>query len=307
MSHRFTIVGLGEALFDLLPEGDRLGGAPLNVAVHAHQLAAARGGRGVIVSRVGQDDLGQRVYDELRARGMTTDYLQSDPDRPTGTVVVDLVDGSPSYDIVEDVAWDVIQYDPDLEDLAQHCDAVCFGSLAQRDGQSRNTIYRFLDAAKRAFKLFDANLRPPFVEPSRLKRSCELADALKLNEDELPQVAEMIGVYEDDAEARIAEILKKFDLKMLVLTRGAQGTAIYPAGRDPGEGAIEGEMPEFNPQADADPVGAGDSVSAAILLGRVLRWPPDRIATLANHVGAFVAGQSGGTPTLPDALLERLK
>lgn len=303
MAHRFTIVGLGEALFDLLPEGEKLGGAPLNVAVHAHQLAQARGGRGVIVSRVGQDDLGQRVYDELHERGMTTDYLQSDPDRPTGTVVVDLSGDAVSYDIVEGVAWDIIQYDPDVEDLAQHCDAVCFGTLAQRDAQSRNTIYRFLDAARRAFKLFDVNLRPPWYDAQSVKRSTEYANGLKLNEDELPEVAEMLGVYEDDPDALVQGVMSRYDLKLMVLTRGKRGTRLIA----PGQAPVDGEMPAFTPEDHADPVGAGDSVSAAVLLGRVMRFDLERTADLANHVGAFVAGRHGPTPPLPEHLLDMVK
>lgn len=303
MPHRFTLVGFGEALFDMLPEGEKLGGAPLNVAAHAHQLAHARGGRGVIVSRVGQDDLGQRVYDELHQRGMTTDFLQSDPDRPTGTVMVELSGDEVSYDIIEGVAWDVIQYDPDLEDLALHCDAVCYGTLAQRDAQSRNSLYRFLDTAKRAFKLYDVNLRPPYFEAGWVKRSCEYATGIKLNESELPQVAEMVGVYEEDHDARVSALLKKFDLKLMVLTRGSRGTALIT----PDGNTVEGDMPAFAPGENADPVGAGDSVSAAVLLGRVLRWPPERTANVANHVGAFVAGQHGPTPTLPDHILDMVK
>jgi len=301
MQHRFTIVGLGEALFDLLPEGDRLGGAPLNVAVNAHRLAQARGGRGVVVSRVGQDALGQDVEAQLQSLDMTLDYLQTDPDRPTGTVDVDLSTGSPQYTITENVAWDVLQYDPDLEDLAQHCEAVAFGSLAQRDAQSRNTIYRFLDTARRAFKLFDVNLRPPFVDTSHIKRSCELANAVKLNEEELEQVAPMLGAYDRQMNENIAQIIREYDLSMLVLTRGENGTAIYTPDQK-----FEGDPASVEALTNqkADPVGAGDSVTAAILTAKCSRFDLQKAATLANRVGAAVASRSGGTPELPDDLLQ---
>jgi fructokinase len=184
MRYRFTIVGLGEALFDIIDGEERLGGAPLNVALHAHQLAQPRSGRGVPVSRIGQDELGKTLIRQLRDRGLDTGYIQHDPDRPTGQVFVDTdAAGQPTYDIVRGAAWDMLWFDSDLEDLAMTCNAVAFGSLAQREAQTRNTIYRFLETCRRATRLFDVNLRPPFYETRSLRRSCELADVVKLNED----------------------------------------------------------------------------------------------------------------------------
>lgn len=309
MGDRFSIVGIGEALYDLFPDGERLGGAPLNVAVHADQLAQVRGGRGVIVSRVGQDDLGERLAKELRERGLTTDYLQTDPDRLTGRVYVDFDDrGQPRFEIVRDAAWDVMQFDPDLEDLANRCEAVCFGSLAQRDAQSRSTIYRFLDATRRAVRLFDVNLRQDEFDHGRLHRSCEMANIVKLNDEELPQVASLLGLGavgqgEMDVADRQAEaLLRMFELEMLVLTRGERGTRLYT----PHE-RIDGEPASYPPAANADAVGAGDACAAAVLVGRVLRMKPQRIADLANYAGAYVASQPGATPKLPDAILEMVK
>lgn len=311
MPQGFTIVGIGEALFDVFPDESRLGGAPLNVAVHAHQLARAavgEGGRGVVVSRVGQDALGDELLRALRDRGMTTDCIQTDPDRPTGRVYVDHdIDGQPTYDIAPNAAWDNLQFDYDLEDLAQSCAAVCFGTLAQRDAQTRNTIYRFLDACSRAFRLLDANLRgpkdAPFYDARILRRSCEAATALKLNRDELPIVASLLGVGRSgDEDVMAAALLKAFPLEMVALTRGPAGTCLYTRG-----GRTEGDVPTYPAAERADPVGAGDACAAALLVGRTLRLPPPKLVDLANHCGAYVASQPGATPTLPESILQMVR
>lgn len=308
MADRFNIVGIGEALFDLFPDGERLGGAPLNVAVHANQLAQVRGGRGVVVSRVGQDELGQRLVEELRSRGMTTEFIQTDPDRPTGRVYINIKpDGEPQFEILRDAAWDVLSFEFDLEDLAYRCEAVCFGSLAQRDAQSRNAIYRFLDATRRAAKMYDVNLRGE-IDQGALRRSCEMASIVKLNERELPMVISALGMGsagrgEMDAAERQAEALvKEFGLEMVVLTRGQRGTKLITAGE-----RVEGEPASYDAAEGADAVGAGDACAAAILVGRVLRMPLEKMANLANHAGAYVASQPGATPALPDEILEMVK
>lgn len=311
MTSGFTIVGLGEALYDVFPDKRVLGGAPLNMAVHAHQLAAAHGGRGVVVSRVGQDDLGKQIAAEVTARGMSAAYLQADPDHRTGRVYVGLdAKGQPEYDIVRDVAWDWLSFDFDVDQLAQGCEAICFGSLAQRCGQSRNTIYRVLDAAKQAIRLFDVNLRQNYFDRSILHRSCEFSTAVKLNEHELPVVATTLGLPaapagaspDAAADARANALLKRYKLRLVALTRGERGTVLYsPAGR------LEGAPVSYAPEPGADPVGAGDACAAGLLNGLVLRWPLERTLSLANHAGAFVAARSGATPTLSPELLAMTK
>lgn len=312
-TERFTVVGIGEALFDIFPDRERLGGAPLNVALCADQLARAREGRGVLVSRAGQDELGDRMRDQLQKRGMSVDYLQSDPDRPTGRVYVDFdIEGNPTFQIVKDVAWDVIQFDFDIEDLAQRCEAACFGTLAQRDGQSRNAIHRFLDSTRRATLLFDVNLREGFHDYGVIHRSCQRATIVKLNDQELPIVAGVLGLGTGGAgsgaeelaklDAQAKALLKQYQLEAVVLTRGAAGTRLYTA-----SGVHDGESINYEPASDADPVGAGDACAAAILVARVLRFPPQRIVDLANHCGAYVASQPGATPELPESILNMLR
>lgn len=306
MASRFSIVGIGEALFDVFPDKQVLGGAPLNVAVHAHQLAAARGGEGVVVSRVGQDELGREVVKQLAQRGVNTSFIQADPDHDTGRVYVGLDDkGRPEYEIVREVAWDWLSFDPDTEDLARKCDAACFGTLAQRNGQARNAIYRFLDTARRAVRLFDVNLRQNFFDRQILHRSCGAATAVKLNTDELPVVVRELGlVGADDPDRAAAAIFKRYaNLKLVALTRGEKGTVLYtPTGR-----RLEGEPVSYPAASDADAVGAGDACGAGLLVGMVLRWPLERTLALANHAGAYVASRGGATPEMPEGILEMVK
>lgn len=275
----FTVVGLGEALFDLLPGGPVLGGAPLNVAVHAQQLGA----RGVLVSRAGRDALGERLRAEIRGR-LDAAGLQTDPERPTGTVGVTLEKGEPRYDIVKDVAWDRLEPAPEL---AESADAVCFGTLAQRSPRSREAIRGFLDAAAKAVRLFDVNLRQDYYSREILHESLRRATMIKLNETELPVVLGLL-------ELRNLEALRAaYGLTHAVLTRGERGTSIN---------GVEGEPVRFPLQPGADSVGAGDACSAGVLTGVLRDWPVERTLALANRMGAYVASVPGATPRLPAEL-----
>ncbi len=271
----------------------------MNVAIHAHQLGKAGGGRGVLVSRVGQDELGEQITQLLRDRDMTIDYLQTDPDNPTGRVYVETDSkGDPTYEIIENTAWDLLQYDPDMDPLALACQGVCFGSLAQRHVQSRNSIYRFVETSRARYKMFDINLREPFYDRQHITRSCESATVVKLNLGELGTLNGMLSLSDGSADDQAKRLLAQFELRMVVLTRGAAGTVLYTP-----DGRHEGEPATYPPADGADPVGAGDACSAAVLVGKSLRLPNDRIATLANHAGAYVASRPGATPELPEDLL----
>lgn len=292
-----VVVGLGEALFDLLPAGPVLGGAPLNVAVHARQL----GLDGVLASRVGRDALGARLREELASRSLSAEHLQTDPELPTGTVGVTLRDGEPQYDIVRNVAWDRIEFTPGLEALASRCAAVCFGSLAQRDARSAGAIRRFLDRASGALRLFDVNLRQSYFTRETLAGSLRRSTMAKLNEAELPKVLAALGLKAEGEDG--AELLRKsFGLSCAVLTRGARGTLLFTR-----EGRIEGTPVSYPARPDADSVGAGDACSAGLLLGMLRGWTPARTLDLANHLGAYVASLPGATPRLPPALLDRAR
>ena len=284
------IVGLGEALYDLLPTGPALGGAPLNAAVQSHQL----GNRAVVASRIGDDALGQALLHDLTTRDMDTAFIQRDPDAATGTVEIILRNGEPEYDIVRNVAWDRLAWDESLASLAKQCDAVCFGTLGQRFEPAHSTIRQFA-AASQSVRLFDLNLRQDFFSAELLEAGCRAASIVKMNETELGTAVPLLGLGQAEP---IPALLKRFDLDLFVLTRGRDGTVLHT-----GNAVVTGQPAPFKPEPDADPGGAGDACSAAILHGAVRRWPLQKTADLANRLGAFVASRKGATPPLPADLL----
>jgi fructokinase len=299
MSHKKMIVGLGEALWDMLPAGNVLGGAPLNVACHVHALmrgTAARNvsGEAVVASRVGTDALGDEVICELERRGLSTDYVQRDTAHPTGTVNVTLDAGQPTYAFATDIAWDHLEFTPAWAALAARCDAVCFGTLAQRSHSSREAIWRFLDAAPRAIRLFDVNLRQGFYDQESILAGCRRATLVKLNEQELPIIADFLNLPADEPHEQLRQLIERFHLHAAVLTRGERGTLLVL----PSE-IIDPPPASYPAAPHADAVGAGDACSAAVLVGSLLKLSNTRIAALANHLGAYVASQPGATPEIP--------
>ena len=306
-----TVVGIGEALFDCFPEGALLGGAPVNLAVHADQLLRQVGGLGVVVSAVGQDELGIQLRQELTARQLAVDFLQELPDYPTGSVRVTVDDaGHPEYEITENVAWDHIGQTESISRLAVSCSAVCFGTLAQRSPESRETIQQFLAAAPQAWRVCDLNLRQHFFSAQVIESSFAAANVVKLSEEELSVASDLLNASgllkidpsgRMDADTRALLLCEEFELEMLAVTRGARGTVLLGRGE-----RAEGEVPTYAPSPRADSVGAGDSCCAAIVTGLLLKWPWDRIVGLANRVGAYVASQQGATPRLPREIFSEL-
>lgn len=287
-TQRRMIVGIGEALFDCFAGRTVLGGAPLNATLIAHSLGREFGLGAAIVSRIGRDSLGETLLETLRDRGLESGYVQVDPDAPTGRVLVEMIDGEPHYEIIRDVAWDQLAWNDELAALAPQAAGITFGTLAQRNRTSRGTIQRFLQEALHAVRLFDVNLRQSFYDADVLRRSCELAHAIKLNSEELHVVARQLSLPSD---AAVDALRHQFGLRAVILTHGAQGTELITA-----EGSFRGPVPRFPPEEGADPVGAGDACGAACLVGLVLDWPPQRIVTAANRVGAYVASRRGATP-----------
>ena len=310
MTAQPTIVGLGEALFDVFPDRSLLGGAPLNVAVQAHQLVAPQGGRGLPVSRIGRDKLGERMRQELKQRGVPLIGLQEDPEHPTGTVNVTVAGNEPQYEIVEDVAWDYLELTDELKALADNCDAVTFGTLAQRSSASRAAIQQFVMHARGALRLFDVNLRQKYYDAELLRKGCELATVVKLNEHELPHVHGALGLpaippaFEGEVRTDrcVEDMLAGFMLKAVALTRGARGTVLYHSGEK-----TEGEPVHYQPESEkaaADSVGAGDACSAGLIVGLLAERPGREVVELANKMGAFVASRSGATPQIPQELID---
>jgi fructokinase len=288
---RDKILAVGEVLWDLLPSGKQLGGAPANFTFHCRSLGADAS----LVTRVGNDALGREVLDRFRSLGLPTDTVQIDPTAPTGTVDVDLApDGQPRYTIRTGVAWDRIEADALATARASAADAICFGSLAQRDGPSREAIRSLVQAARPgALRMFDVNLRPPFVDPDVIEESLRLADALKLNDLELPALATMFGLP-DEPPAMMMALARRFDLALVALTRGPAGSLLLADGAWSDHPGV--------PVVVSDTIGAGDAFTAALVVGRLAGRPLDAINRHANEVAAFICTRPGGTPSLPDAL-----
>ncbi len=293
-SAALRVVAIGEVLWDLLPDGRQLGGAPANFIQHAHALGADA----VLVSRVGNDDLGREAVARLGARGVATDLIQVDPQAPTGTVGVEVgSDHQPRFTIHENAAWDRLVPEDTALAAVRAADAICFGSLAQRTEAGAAAVRRLVGASRSGgLRIFDVNLRPPFVDPGVVRASLELADVLKLNEQELPAVAAMLGL--DGSEEQLLDgLVRRYGLRLAALTRGGQGSLLVTAsGRS--------ECPAASVDV-ADTVGAGDAFTAGLALGLLHGWPLEEINRQAAEVAAFVCTQPGGAPELPAALRSR--
>ena len=291
-SGRFLCAGVGEILWDLLPAGKQLGGAPANFSYHAHALGAeAR-----VVSRVGADPLGREILDRLGTLGLPTDGITEDPSAPTGTVTVALdARGSPSYTIHEKVAWDFLTAEEPIMRTAARADAICFGTLGQRNPVARAAIRRLVQALpKSALRIFDINLRQHFWSRELIQESLGLANVLKLNDEELPVVAKLLGLDTSET-ACLEELAVRFRLKAVALTRGARGSTLL----------LAGNIPVHHPGARltiADTVGAGDSYTAALALGLLHGHSAKAILAFAHRVADYVCTQPGATPPLPAEL-----
>lgn len=288
------IACIGEVLWDLLPAGPQLGGAPANLACHVAQL----GGAAALISRIGRDEFGRRARTGLERHGVLLDSLQEDPSFPTGTVSVELdASGHPRFTIVEPVAWDHLEATPSALSTIRSADALCFGTLAQRSPASRQSIEALLEAAPPSqLRLCDINLRDPFHTPEVIESSLRAANALKLNETELPELGRIFGL---PAEPRVAvEILAaRFHLNWVLLTLGASGSRVWSEGQwvvDPGRKVTV-----------RDTVGAGDSFTAAFVVARLLNWAIPDALQAATDIAAYVCTQSGATPKLPADLKRR--
>lgn len=297
MARENIAVGLGEVLWDMLPAGKQVGGAPANFAY----MMALLGHRGVVASRAGNDALGEELRERLDALRLDVSCLQADSTHATGTVKVHLDrEGQPEYEITEGVAWDSLEWTPAWQQIAPEADVVCFGSLAQRATQSRATIRGFVAATRStALRIFDVNLRQKFYSEEVLSESLRLANAAKLNEQELPIVMRELGLKYDDDRSGAAALRGEFDLKLVCVTRGDKGSLLVT------EESID-EHPGFRTRV-ADSVGAGDAFTAALahhmLAGSSLRVMNEA----ANRLAAWVASQSGATPTSDPAVIAAVK
>lgn len=284
------VVGLGEALWDVLPDGKKLGGAPANFAYHVGQF----GMKSVAISALGEDKLAEETVAALEEKKLN--YLMPRVPYPTGTVQVELDDdGVPTYDIRENVAWDNIPFTPEVEDVARHCRAVCFGSLAQRNVVSRDTINRFLDATPDdCLKIFDINLRQNFYTKEVIQESVRRCNVLKINDEELVLIGRLFGYPGLDISNKCWLILGKYNLDMLVLTCGVNGSYVFTPG-----GMSYQETPHVEV---ADTVGAGDSFTGTFCAAILRGLPVKEAHRLAVQVSAYVCTQNGAMPVLPDSI-----
>ncbi|SPE18075.1 putative fructokinase [Candidatus Sulfotelmatomonas gaucii] len=309
MHEPHLILGIGELLWDMLPEGPRLGGAPANFAVMAGRL----GNRAAILSRLGRDELGRQAIDRLDPMPVETSYLEIDPAHETGRVTVSFSSGEPHYIIHDPAAWDYMDLSDDWIQLAERADAICFGSLAQRNQHSRQTIQTLAAATSAScIRIFDVNLRAPFYSSEILEESLELSTVVKMNDTEVPLVLELLAIDLEEAGApdrprpanellrpAAERLLRAFPaLQLVAITRGSRGSLL--ATRDEWD-----EHPGF-PVKVADAVGSGDAFTAA-LTHYLLRGAGLALLNEAgNRWGGWTASQSGAMPALPDTVRDAI-
>lgn len=293
MTKRHTIVGLGELLWDVLPAGKQLGGAPANFAY----ITSLLGDRGIPASRLGDDHYGHEATQRLSDLGLPTGFIQKDATHPTGMVRVELDSaGQPRYEICESVAWDYLEWTPQWQTLAADADAVCFGSLAQRSAHSRSTIRSFVKATRAtAARVFDVNLRQNFFNAEVLADSMKLATIVKLNHEELPRIMQLFQQETRSPESSARRLVEMYGLKLVCVTRGDGGSILATADACSMHHGFRVKV--------ADTIGAGDAFTAALIHEYLRGAALDGMNETANRVGAWVASQVGATPVVkPDDL-----
>jgi fructokinase len=287
-----VVAGLGEILWDLLPGGRQLGGAPANFAYHAK----AQGADAWVVSRVGDDELGREIVARVDGLALHRDCLTVDTEHPTGTVSVEL-DGAgvPKYAIHENVAWDFIEATAELLNLAGGADAVCYGTLGQRGRVSRAAIRAFLGATRAdCLRVFDINLRQRFFDREILDWTLRKSTVVKLNDEELPVVAATLGIETDQADKFADALRRSYGVKVVALTRGGRGSVLYAAGRWSEHAGFRVDV--------VDTVGAGDAFTAVLAMGLLRGEDLDAIGERANRVAAYVCTQKGAMPEMPSTM-----
>jgi len=281
-----VVIGLGELLWDDFPDGKRAGGAPANVAFQANQL----GCQGLVASRIGTETSGDELLDELTGRNLDVSLIQRDPDHPTGRVTVELRQGIPAYQIHEDVAWDYLELNDELRSAMSQAAAVCFGTLAQRNAVSRTTIQEAVAlTSKDCLRVYDVNLRQRFYQSGWIRTSLQLANIVKLNDEEVHELGPILGLPEDEKEFAL-NLCHLFGTQIVCITRGAEGCLIVTK--------TESHEIPGRPVKVADTVGSGDAFTAAFITGQLKGWSLARSGEFANRVGGMVASRQGAMPDL---------
>lgn len=284
------VVGLGEVLWDMLPEGRKIGGAPVNFAYHAGQFGIDT----MAVSAIGNDKLGEDTIAEMNGKHLN--HIFPSVPYPTGSVQVKLDEkGVPAYDIKENVAWDNIPFTNEIESVARSCRAVCFGSLAQRNAVSRSTIRKFIESTPSGcIRIFDINLRQNFYTSNVIHDSLELCNILKINDEEIMLVSRMFNYDSSNIENVCRTIMEDFSLEMVILTCGTKGSYIFTKG-----GVSFMPTPKVNV---ADTVGAGDSFTGSFCAAILRGLPVAEAHKKAVEVSAYVCTQNGAMPEIPESM-----
>jgi len=287
MNNKPLVAGIGELLWDVLPTGKQVGGAPCNFAFHAMQA----GCESIVFSAVGNDQPGDELLSALAGLNLNCEYIQRNS-FPTGTVTVTLNEkGHPQYVIHENTAWDNILFNTKTESKIKELDAVCFGSLGQRNSVSAATIQRLLETLKPdCLKVFDINLRQHFYSPEIITKSVEFATVLKLNDEELPVLSELFALT-GEVKNQLTQLLSRFNLRTVVYTMGEKGSIIMTGN--------EYSFLESPKVVVADTVGAGDSFTAVIVSGLLKGTPLSKVHEIATRIAAYVCTQKGATPVIP--------
>jgi fructokinase len=289
------IAGIGEALWDLFPEGAKLGGAPANFAFHTSQFGLPA----IAISSLGNDELGDKAEAEFQSKGL--EYLMPRIEKPTGVVNVTLDnDGVPSYEICEGVAWDNIPFTDEIAEVAKNCQAVCWGTLSQRAQQSRETINKFIDSTPEdCIKIFDINLRQKFYSKEIIEESLCRCNILKINDEEIVEVCRLIGIEMPTQRMMALRLMERYEIDMLILTCGTEGSYIYCMD------GTESFLPTPKVKV-ADTVGAGDSFTGAFIAALLCGKEVKKAHALAVEVSAYVCTQNGAMPELPEKIIDKL-
>lgn len=288
------IVCFGEVLWDLFPEGSKAGGAPFNVAYNVHKM-----GLDVkVISKTGNDDLGEKLRQQIVSWGISTDLIQVDEHHPTSTVIAKIDEhNEATYEIINHVAWDHIEYLPEYNDWVSNAEAFVFGSLSARNEVTKNTLLKLLDKAK--LRIFDVNFRPPFIDKELIKILLHKADIVKINQSELQQIIELMGgKFRTDEEA-VKIIQENFDVNEIVLTKGSKGASYFVHGKSY-------TLPAF-PITVADTVGSGDAFLSGFISKRITNKDQEEIIRNAVALGAFITSKAGACPEYNYSEFEEFK
>jgi fructokinase len=287
----FKVIGIGEVLWDLLPSGPQLGGAPANFAFHARQLGADV----QVITRVGKDAYGRKILQRFHEMSIASRAVQMDDHLPTGTAAVSLdSDGTPQFVISDNVAWDALSLTDDAIEAVQSANAVCFGTLAQRSQAAASTIQQLVaNSSFSSLRVVDLNLRQNFYTREVVEQSLEIANVVKLNEPELAIVSQMFELGGSQNQ-RLEQLAQQFELEIVALTRGEKGSLLYQAGN-------WSDMPGIRTDI-VDTVGAGDAFTAALILGLLNKLSLENVHRIAVDLASYVCSRAGATPVLPEHL-----